>query len=488
MPVDTIILITIFILNFLLVFTMIMAERKQPNTILSWFVVLTFLPIVGFVLYMLFGGGLSVRTRRLINRKKRYTTDYYKFVSWQRVNFKALKEQNEKYENSYDLIKFIKSDDKCTFTTDNKVDVFTSGEEKIEHLKQDLKNATSSINIEYYIFADDKVGKEIMNILLEKAKSGVKVKLIYDSVGCLGTPRRFFRKLKKYGGEVAEFFPPFMGIRLINLKINYRNHRKIVVIDGKIAYTGGINIRDDHMGKVKKVSPWRDTHIRIEGRAVWDLQNIFFNDFRCVKKEKLDAKKLVEEGYFLQETLTNKGDVGVQIITSGPESDERNIEDAYIKMISLAKKRIYIQTPYFIPDETFMKSIILAKKSGVDVKIMIPKKPDKKFVYYVTLSYIKRLLEIGVEVYLYKGFIHSKTILVDDLAVAIGTCNMDNRSFALNFEISAVLYGEQFVDKNKEIFWQDMDNSEILTKQAYKRRFLSSKFAQAILRLFSPLM
>ncbi len=488
MSVEAIILITIFILNFIFLFTMVMAERKQPNTILSWFVVLTFLPVIGFVLYLLFGGGLSLRTRRLINRRKRYTSDYYKFVSWQRVNFKALKAQNEKYDYAYDLINFIKSDDNCAFTTDNKVEVFTSGEEKIEHLKQDLKNAKSSINIEYYIFADDKVGKEIMNILLEKAKSGVKVKLIYDSVGCLGTPRRFFRKLKRYGGEVAEFFPPFIGIRLINLKINYRNHRKIVVIDGKIAYTGGINIRDDHMGMVKKVSPWRDTHIRIEGRAVWDLQNVFFNDFRCVKKERLDAKKLVEEGYFVQDSLMSKGDVGVQIITCGPESNDRNIEDAYIKMINLAKKRVYIQTPYFIPDETFIKAVILAKKSGVDVKIMIPKKPDKKFVYYVTLSYIKRLLDVGVDVYLYKGFIHSKTILVDDLAVAIGTCNMDNRSFALNFEISAVLYGKDFVNKNKKIFCQDMENSELFTTQTYKRRFLSSKFAQAILRLFSPLM
>lgn len=488
MNTETIILITIFILNFILLFTMIMAERKQPNTILSWFVVLTFLPVIGFVLYLLFGGGLSIRTRRLINRKKRYTIDYYKFVSWQRVNFKALKAQNEKYDYAYDLIKFIKSDDNYAFTTDNKVEVFTSGEEKIERLKQDLKNAQNSINIEYYIFANDNVGKEIMNILLEKAKSGVKVKLIYDSVGCLGTPRRFFKKLKRYGGEVAEFFPPFMGIRLINLKINYRNHRKIVVIDGKIAYTGGINIRDDHMGKVKKVSPWRDTHIRIEGRAVWDLQNVFFNDFRCVKKERLDAKKLVEQGYFDQDSLTNKGNVGIQIITSGPESDERNIEDTYIKMINLAKKRVYIQTPYFIPDETFMKAVIMAKKSGVDVKIMIPKKPDKKIVYYVTLSYIKRLLDIGVDVYLYKGFIHSKTILVDDLAVAIGTCNMDNRSFALNFEISAVMYGQDFVEQNKKIFLHDIENSELLTKQTYKRRFLSSKFAQAILRLFSPLM
>ena len=467
---------------------MILAERKQTNTILSWFVVFTFLPIVGFVLYILFGGGLSFTTKSLIKRKKRYTSDYYKFISWQRVNFKALRQQNEQYDYAYDLIDFIKTKDESNFSTCNSVKVFTNGEQKIENLKRDLNGAKHSINIQYYIFANDKVGKEIMQILIDKAKSGVKVKLIYDSVGSIKTPRRFFLKLKLAGGEVAEFFPPLLGIKLLNFKINYRNHRKLVIIDGKIAYTGGINLRDDHMGRKKKLSPWRDTHIKIMGRAVFDLQNAFFNDFRCAKLSKLDAKKLVEEGYFPQETLADVGNIGVQIITSGPENDDKKIEDTYIKMINLAKKSIYIQTPYFIPDETFMKALELAQKSGVDIHIMLPKKPDKKMVYYVTLSYVKRLLDMGVNVYLYNGFIHSKTLVVDDLATSIGTCNIDNRSFALNFEITAIMYSKSFAQKNKKIFSQDIQNCELLSKQTFKRRFLSSKLMQAICRLFSPLM
>ena len=327
-----------------------------------------------------------------------------------------------------------------------------------------------------------------MDILCQKARSGVKVKLIYDSVGSLKSPRRFFRKLKKAGGEVAEFFPPFMGIRLINFKINYRNHRKIVVIDGKIAYTGGINLRDDHMGKKKKVSPWRDTHIRVEGPVVWDLQNIFFNDFRCVKKERLNAKQLVKEGYFLEDSLKEKGNIGAQVITSGPESDQRYIEDAYIRMISFSQKRVYIQTPYFIPDEMFLKSLLIAKKTGVDVKVMIPAKPDKRTVYYVTLSFVKELLDAGIEVYFYNGFLHSKTLLVDDLCVSIGTCNADNRSFALNFELTTLLYDKDFVNYNAQIFEQDMKNSKLLTLSDFNRKFFASKLFQAILRLFSPLL
>ena len=279
-----------------------------------------------------------------------------------------------------------------------------------------------------------------------------------------------------------------MGIRLINFKINYRNHRKIVVIDGKIAYTGGINLRDDHMGKKKKVSPWRDTHIRAEGPVVWDLQNIFFNDFRCVKKERLNAKQLVKEGYFLEDSLKEKGNIGAQVITSGPESDQRYIEDAYIRMISFAQKRVYIQTPYFIPDEMFLKALLIAKKTGVDVKVMIPAKPDKRTVYYVTLSFVKELLDAGIEVYFYNGFLHSKTLLVDDLCVSIGTCNADNRSFALNFELTTLLYDKDFVNYNAQIFEQDMKNSKLLTLSDFNRKFFASKLFQAILRLFSPLL
>ncbi len=488
MPVGTIVLIVGYALNLLLLLIMIFVERKQPQSVFGWFAVLALFPIGGFVLYMLFGGGLSIRTRVYIRRKKRYTQDYLQFVSWQRINFDKLRAKNEKYDYAYKLIKFVKSNDNNVFSTGNSVKVFTDGPSKLESLKNDLKNAKNNINIEYYIFGDDKTGKEIMDILCQKARSGVKVKLIYDSVGSLKSPRRFFRKLKKAGGEVAEFFPPFMGIRLINFKINYRNHRKIVVIDGKIAYTGGINLRDDHMGKKKKVSPWRDTHIRVEGPVVWDLQNIFFNDFRCVKKERLNAKQLVKEGYFLEDSLKEKGNIGAQVITSGPESDQRYIEDAYIRMISFAQKRVYIQTPYFIPDEMFLKALLIAKKTGVDVKVMIPAKPDKRTVYYVTLSFVKELLDAGIEVYFYNGFLHSKTLLVDDLCVSIGTCNADNRSFALNFELTTLLYDKDFVNYNAQIFEQDMKNSKLLTLSDFNRKFFASKLFQAILRLFSPLL
>ena len=488
MAISGIVMITIGCVNLLLLLLMIFVERKQPQTILSWFVILMILPIVGFLLYLLFGGGLSIRVRLYIKRRKKYTQDYYKFTSWQRLNFEQKRNIDTNFDYAKHLIDFVKNMDNNIFSTGNSVQVFVSGEEKINSLKKDLMNAKQSINIEYYIFANDRVGKEIMQILCQKASSGVKVKLIYDSIGCLGTSRSFFKKLKKAGGEVVEFFPPFLGIRLINLKVNYRNHRKIVVIDGKIAYVGGMNIRDDHLGKRKKLCPWRDTHIRICGPAVWDLQNVFFNDYRCAKGSKLNPKSLINQGYFKSSSLNHKGNEGVQIVTSGPEDDDKYILDCYIKIINMAKERIYIQSPYFVPDDTFLKALVLAKKSGVDVKVMVPQKPDKHMVYYVTLSYVQQLLTAGIDVYLFEGFIHSKTLLVDDLVVSIGSCNADNRSFSLNFEVTALLYGKQFVNKNAKIFENDIKNSKRLTLNYFNKKFFATKSAQAIYRLFSPLM
>lgn len=484
----SIILFSSFCINLILILTMIFVERRKPQSIFTWFVILTILPIFGFVLYMLFGGGLSFRTRMLIKNKRLYTADYLKFIGWQSISFSKLKEERVKYQYASDLIKFVKNCDQSMFSTGNKVDVFLSGEEKMQALKKDLLAAEHSINMLYYIFADDHIGKEIMDILINKAKQGIKVKLMYDSIGCLGTPRRFFKKLKRAGGEIAEFYPPLFYIRLINLKINYRNHRKVVVIDGKIAYTGGINVRDDHMGKRKKISPWRDTHIRVEGRAVWDLQNVFFNDWRYCTKDKLGAKRLVNQGYFNETPTETLGNIGVQVVTSGPDSESQKIEDVYIRMISMARNKIYIQTPYFIPDDTFMRSLIHAKMTGVDVKVMLPGKPDKRFVYFATLSYVKELLENGIEVYFYKGFLHSKTIVVDDLAVSIGTCNMDNRSFALNFELTTILYNKDFALKNQKIFKTDMANSKQMSLKYYNKKPIFSKMAQALFRLFSPLL
>ena len=461
---------------------MIFIERRKLSSVISWLAVLVFLPIIGLLFYIVFGSGLSIRVRNMIAKHKLYGLEYGTEI----LNyFEFSPETHKELEEHAGIIK-------CCYNygsilcPKNEVKIFVRGEDKLSCLLEDIRNAKESINIEYYIFADDATGKQVMSELIKKAREGVKVKLIYDSIGCLGAPRRFFRKLKKAGGEVAEFFPPFANIRLINLKMNYRNHKKIVVIDGKIAYTGGMNLRDDHMGKGKKLYPWRDTHVRIVGPGVYPLQNIFLNDWRYVKKETYNSFYYIEEGYFPEPE--QYGDVSLQVVVSGPDSQVQSIKETYIKLITNAKKEILIQTPYFIPDESFMVALRIALASGVDVKIMVPSKPDHRTVYWVTQSYLKEFAELGAKIYFYDGFLHSKVLVIDDGLLSIGTCNLDNRSFSLNFEDTVIFYSKELNAEYKEYFAQDLDNSVFVETNYFKKKLFLTKFAQAIFRLFSPIL
>lgn len=461
---------------------MVFLEKKKPQTIISWLTILTFLPIIGFVLYIIFGSGLSVRTRRMIKKKAISERDIIKNIDGiHNLNNAKLDGLTEKDKQ---IVTFCYNNGSYPCPGSDVV-IFNNGIQKISSLKEDLLKAKHSINIEYYIFANDSTGKQIMDILCQKAREGVDVKLIYDSIGSRKAPRRFFKRLIKAGGQVAEFFPPFMHIRLINLKLNYRNHRKIVVIDGKIGYTGGINIRDDHMGLNKKLSPWRDTSVRIEGSGVYGLQNIFIDDWRYCKKDNTPPKVYLEKGYFPSPEI--KGDVTVQVLSSGPDTSIQKIKEAFIKLVTNAEKKIWIQTPYFIPDDSFFSALFIALKSGVDVRIMVPNKPDKRSVYYVTLSYLKELSEMGAKIYLYDGFLHSKTIIVDDNKLSIGTCNLDNRSFGLNFEDTAIMYSVKLNKSYQKIYMTDMTNCYEVSPVYFKRKRWLTKFLQAIFRLLAPL-
>ena len=473
-------------LNVLALITMIFIERKKPQIIISWTVIMFFLPLIGFLFYVLTSGGLSVTTRLRLRRIKFYSKDYEKFIKWQNETLRLKNFKKNEKEQLMPLIEFNNNFSQSTLINGNKVELFSDGLSYIEKLKKDINEAKHSINIEYYIFADDKVGKQVMALLCKKAREGVKVNLIYDSVGSLRTPKRFFRKLKKCGGRVAEFFPPFLHIRLINFKLNFRNHRKIVVIDGKIGYTGGINIRDDHMGKHRRLSPWRDTQIRIQGRSVYSLQNCFFNDWRFCTKDKSKANDLVSQGYF--PNIRTVGEISAQVVTSGPESTHHAIKYSMIKAIQLAKKKIILQTPYFIPDEAFFDALKMAILSGVEVILMIPKKPDKKIVYYATLSYARELFNLGAKVYLYGGFLHSKALVVDDSILSVGSCNADNRSFALNFELNCFLYGDSVVKEYLKIVEEDILNSLCVDLNFFKKKPLLSILLQPLYKLFAPLL
>lgn len=469
----------ITLVNIFAIALMIFRERKKPESIISWLLLFSFFPIIGFLFYVLIGGGLSVKTKNMLKRKQLYNEKYTNYFI---NNIEAPRKINQ---NALSIINFNTQNANAVPTYGNKVKVFTDGNKKIDSLTKDILSAKHSVNLEYYIFGDDNAGQKVMNALIQKAKEGVKVNLIFDSVGSMRSPRRFFKTLKKAGGKVKEFFPPLFNIRLINLKMNYRNHRKIAVIDGKIGYVGGINIRDDHCGGNPKVAPWCDAHIRVEGQAVYTLQNEFLNFWQFCNKENTETNKWVEAGYF--PAITPKGETIMQTVSSGPDMKDYKIRDAMVKMINLAEKEIILQTPYFVPDEVFLTAIKTAIRSGVNFKLIIPGKPDKKMVYAATQSFANEVLQAGGEVYLYQGFIHAKALVVDDFAMTIGSANADNRSFALNFEINAIMYDSYLVAEYKNIINLILDTSKQLDKNYYKNKSAWTKFKQLFFRLFSPL-
>lgn len=475
-------IIVLMSINFLLLISMIFLEKKKTENILAWMTTLTFLPVIGFVFYIVFGSGLSVRVRRMMKKKAISERDIIRNIEG--IETLEQVKVNDIYKNDIGVVALGYSFGAYPLPG-NDIKVFSDSQKSYESLKKDIRNAKNLINVEYYIFADDKTGKEFMDLLCQKAKEGVEVNLIYDSIGSRKAPRRFFRKLEKAGGRVGEFFPPLLGLRLANFKMNYRNHRKIVVIDGKIGYTGGVNIRNDHMGLDKKLKPWRDTHIRIEGAGVYGLQNIFVDDWRYCTKDSTPPKLYLENGYFPSPEI--KGDCAVQVLSSGPDDKVQKIKEAYIKLITSAKNRVIIQTPYFIPDDAFVSALRIAIKSGVEVKIMVPSVPDKRAVYLASLSYLRDMAEIGAKIYLYNGFLHSKTLLVDFNKLSIGSCNIDNRSFALNFEDTVLIYSKDINKEYYQTFTRDVKNSQEVDLSFFKKKNWLVKMLQTFMRLFSAL-
>lgn len=486
MKVIDILLLINYILVFLFILGMIIKADKKPVRIFAWTIVLM-IPFFGLICYVYIGKGISAKTKFMLKKRKIKIEEYEKLLQKEALEFRNGTFKTVE-DNNKDLIMLNLNNASSLFSTNNKVKIFTNGKEMLDHLMQDIKNASKSINIMFYIFANDKTGKEMRNLLIEKAQQGVKVKVIYDAVGSFKTSKFFFRKLVKAGGEVEEFFPPFLGIKVLNVYANYRNHRKIVVIDGKIGYTGGMNIRDDHMGLHKKLKPWRDTHLKIEGSCVYSLQNIFISDWRFVNKKYLPTNLYVNDTYYadVNENQIQNG-IGMQVVASSPETINEPIKECMIKMITKAKSIIRIQTPYFILDDTFKGALILALLSGVKVEIMVPSLADHKTVWYASLSYLQDIEKYGAKIYFYKGFLHSKTLSVDDEIVTIGSSNVDLRSFSLNFEANVVLYGNDITNEHNNIFNEDIKHCELIDQSYFKQIPFIKKMFMRFCRLFSAI-
>ena len=307
--------------------------------------------------------------------------------------------------------------------------------------------------------------------------------MLFDSMGCRTMHNRDWERLEDAGIEVAEFFPAVLG--KLQLRVNYRNHRKIAVIDGRVGFVGGFNIGREYLGRDKKFGYWRDTHICIEGAAVTSLAVRFVLDWNYAASENLFLKDYLFE---IPEYQKN-GREPMQIISSGPDSRSKVIRNNYLRLIHLAKKNVYIQTPYFIPDEDILEALKIAAKSGIDVRIMIPCKPDHPFVYWATYSYLGDMIAAGAKCYTYdNGFLHSKCMCVDGLVTCMGTANMDIRSFALNFEVNAVIYSAKTTRCLEDAFEKDIEKSTLVTRKMYRGRGMIIRIKEQFCRLFSPVL
>ncbi len=469
-------------INFILAVIIIFFQRKEPQSVWTWLLLLYFLPILGFVFYLFLGTDMH---KQRMFRIKEIEDQLHEAIRKQECSLqsKELERRNPGIAEYSDLVMYNLEASGAVLTDDNDLTIFTDGNEKFEALLADMRSAEKYIHVQYYIIKNDVLFQRIKDVLVEKAAEGVEVRILYDAMGCRTMRKKYWRELNQAGIRTSEFFPA--ALRRLHLRMNYRNHRKIVVIDGKIGYVGGFNIGKEYIGLDDRFGYWRDTHLRMTGSAVISLGIRFALDWNYASKENL----FMTDQYMKQEQVESKQHCEVQIVSSGPDSRYRNIRDNYLRLIGKAKKSIYIQTPYFIPDEAILSALMIAIHSGIEVYVMFPCKPDHPFVYWATYSYIGDLVMAGAKCYTYNnGFLHAKGMIVDDKVFCYGTANMDIRSFALNFEVNAVVYDEEKATQMRELFEEDLKVSKQITKNTYVGRSLLIRFKEQVCRLLSPLL
>ena len=461
----------VWIANLFFAIVIIMVEKKNPLYTIFWIFLLYLLPYIGFFIYLFFG---------LTFKKKRVANKIYKIKKLKSIKnvHGSDKEELRRWKG---LITYLEMSTDNYITSNNDIQVYFAGEEFFSDLKKEIANAKKFINMEYFIFQFDGIGKEIADLLIKKAKEGIEVNLIIDGVNLANYKLKSY--FKNTGVHLYLFFRTYIPI--FNIRINYRDHRKVTIIDNRVAFVGGMNIGDEYLGK-GKIGYWRDTSVKIYGDIVSTFEKEFYFSMSIVKNKFLKEEKTSNEISLKYEEEDN---VYMQVISSGPNYEFPAIRDNYIKLIQEARKSVFIQTPYFVPDDLLLDTLKSAVLSGIDIKIMIPNKADHPFIYWINQYYVAELLRLGANIYRYEnGFIHSKTILVDEEVVSVGTCNFDYRSFYLNFEINLNIYNKDVANSFKTQYYKDIAISKKLTFADFKKRSIFTKVKESVFRLLSPIM
>lgn len=450
----------------------ILSENRNPIRSLAWVIALVALPVAGLVFYLFFGR--SMRSKMMISRHSKRRLLHSR-VS-RKVDFSELSMTQEQKA----LVKLCSNIAKAPLTLNNEITIFTDGVSKFDTLKRDLADARHTIYLQYYIFSDDRIGREISDLLIAKAKAGVTVKVIYDHVGSFSAKSRFFKRMRAGGVDVHPFYRVTFP-QLAN-RINWRNHRKLVIIDNEIGYVGGMNIADRYVKGKFEGGVWRDTHFRVCGEIVSSLIFSFAVDWSFMNQP------LIPEFHRARRTPVHNN-VGMQLVTSGPTGSWDNLTLCFLKAISSARRSIYIQTPYFLPTDSLLHALEAAAIAEIDVRIMIPSRCDSRLLQLATFSYVTTCLQAGMKVYLYDpGMLHSKAMIIDEDLVTAGSTNFDFRSFENNFECNLFVYDREVNKEMRRIFFDDLEHCTKLTFETWRRRPVLQRTLESLVRLMAPVL
>lgn len=452
----------------------VLMDNKQPEKTMAWILVLCFMPIVGIIFYLFFGQN---------TRKEKVISERSMDLLMKRSMLEFAEQENLHIpRRNRPLMKLFTNQNWALPFKDNEVSIFTDGYEFVSTLLYNIGQAQDHIHLDTYIIEDDPLGNLVADALIDKARQGVEVRLLYDDVGCWRVKDRFFNRMKAAGIQVYAFmpvrFPAFTG------KVNYRNHRKLCVIDGKVGFIGGMNIALRYVKGTARQT-WRDTHLRIRGGAVYAIQRAFLVDWYFVSRTLVTDRR-----YYPPVDKTIDNNCLTQIVTSSPVSPWPDIMQGYVRVLLQAHRYVYMESPYFLPTEPVLFAMRTAALAGVDVRLIVPRHGDAKLVEWASRSYLMEVIEAGVKVYLYEpGFNHSKILVSDDNLSSCGSTNIDFRSFENNFEANAFFFNEGMALRLKKVFLTDQAQSTLVDDVSYfiKRPFLQ-RLLESLVRLLSPLL
>jgi cardiolipin synthase len=462
----------------LVVIPCVLAIKKEAISAIAWCLTVILLPIFGAFLFLEFGYQSVYRPLR---RKQRHRRAFRERSPVSKESSHAEAEQAKSPDNTWEgMGRLAVRLGGYPVTNGNNLTLYAEGKPAFDDMLAAIRAAKHHVHLEFFIFQYDVLGRQFLDLLAEKAKSGVEVRLLYDAMGSRQLGWWRLRKFRRAGGRHAAFLPVSLLRRRI--QVNLRNHRKILIVDGKTAFTGGLNIGDEYLGKNKKLGHWRDTTIRIEGPAVESLQRTFMEDWDFASGESLEG-----DAYF--QAVAEAGDCTVQVVQSGPDQDVKAIREIYLAAVFKARKRLWITSPYYVPDQGLRDALALAGRTGIDVRLLLPYEADHTAVHYASLYYLSDLLDAGVKIYLYtNGFIHSKVWLSDSQWASVGTANLDNRSLLLNFEVNCLIDTPRAVAELEKQFERDLEQSIRLETKVFAKRPLASKLKENFFRLFSPVL